>query len=304
MKKFCIRRNKDAGLAFENSLLDAGYEYVKHYLKADFLLLDCEGRGEKRENVKEFLNDRCVFVYPHTPLTAWLWDGVYEPLPVDCNFVYSRGALEIMELYGYPNRIEVVGFPRCEILPFRPTTGSRLLFVPARPRKDGGKHSTMDDQVLKFILDHSDCFESITICTIKNYAFPDLEKNLRVNVVRTDPKATLTPTQDMVERIDEADLVIAVHTTGSLAVARGKPTIFYGQHEPPDTVTGLVPKNYEKYRHLLQYPLTIEDMNIHDILDVRRQSNQWVEKWKDRFIGFPFDPERFLKIIKECLRIE
>lgn len=299
--KFSIRRNKDAGLAFEKALLDAGYECTKNAMEADFLFLDCEGRGWRRERIAEFMSSRPVFIYPHTPLTAWLWDRVYKPLPVQMNFVFSRGAREAMQLYGYPYPIDVVGFSRCEILPFQPATGTRLLFVPARPRNDGGKHAKMDEAVLQFILDNAGHFESITVCTIKDHAFPDLEDNPNVNVVRTDPKSTPTPTQDMVERIDAADLVIAVHTTGALAVARGKPTIFYGQHEPPDTTTGAMPANYEKYRHLLEFPITIEEMSIGDVLALRRQPDPRVEKWKGLNIGSPFDAEKFIRVVERCL---
>jgi len=302
VKKFSVKRNKDASLVFENALLDAGYEYTKKVNEADFFLIDCEGRDVKRDKLLERLNGRPVFIYPHTPLTSWLWDGVYEPIPVARNFVFSSAAEDVMEAYGYPYPVEVVGFTRCEILPYQPTSGTRLLFVPARPRKDGGKHAELDLSVLHFILSNQKHFESITICTIRDYAFPDLKDTSRIKVIRTDPKAVPSPTQDMVDRIDNADIVIGVHTTGALAVARGKPTIFYGQQFPPDTVTGCTPAHYDTYGDLLRFPVTIEEMTIKDVLDVRKFDCPRVEEWKQMNIGSPFSADKFIRTIKGCLK--
>lgn len=299
--KFSIRRNKDSSLAFERALLEAGHQPVARPEEADFLLFDSENVGRRRDELSVLLARRPGFIYPHTPQTCWIWDGVYQPLPVACNFVYAEGPKAAMELYGYPCRVEVVGFPRCEILPFRPARGTKLLYIPARPRKDGGRHEALDRNVLEFILKHRERFESVTVC-ITQPQFPELEDGHRgIRVIRTDPKGTPTPAQDMVRRIDQADVIISTNTPGVLSVARGKPTIFYGEHEIPDTITGAKPKSYEKYRHLLQFPLTLEDMTIEEVLFTRLQLDERVEKWRTLNVGEPFNARKFIRMIEGCL---
>jgi len=303
--KFSIRRNKDSSRAFELSLSGAGYDYTKHPEKADFIFYDSENVGRRWNELKELLQKRKGFIYPHTPLTCWIWDGVYNPLPVACNFVYAPAPKEAMQTYGYPYHIEVIGFPRCEIKGFIPTQGRKLLFVPARPRSDKGRQEKKDRMAWSFILDNLGKFEEILVCRMAGQFqdIPDRNQG-KLKIITTNPKHAINPTGDMVDRIDWSDLVISTTTVAALGVARGKPTVFYGETSLPETMSGLAPKHYDTYRHLLQFPLTLENMKIDEVLDVRNAPNKKVEYWKERNIGNPFDEKRFLQIVESCLSDE
>jgi len=202
-----------------------------------------------------------------------------------------------MQRYGYPYRVETVGFPRCEIKPFQPRAGRKLLFVPGRPRRDGGRQAAFDWSALDFILDHKKCFESITICHTGQYDGMNIEG---VEFLRDDLKQLKSPTRNMLERVDNADLVISSHTVAVLGVARGVPTIFYGESAvTPQTTTGAEPKHYDKYAELLQFPLILEGMTIDEVLAVREVQNPFVENWKAENIGGNFQADTFIKVVKE-----
>jgi len=297
-KKFAVSQNKDAANTFVYALRVAGYEYTKRLKDADFLLFDHESRGRRRVTKEKFLEKHKGFIYPHTPLTYWLWDGVYNPLPVACNFVSAPGAKLSMESYGYPYPIEVVGFPRCEVLPFQKTDGKRLLFVPARPRKDKGRQEILDNQALSFVREYASYFESVTICRLDGQ-FPNLKDgDFGMRVITTNPRQSKNPAQEMIERIDKSSLVISTTTPAALAVARGKPTVFYGETSIPETITGLPPKSYKLYKDIHRFPVTLESMSIVDVLGQCKYTNPSVEKWKEDNIGKNFDKERFLNVIK------
>jgi len=300
MRKFWIAENKDSAKVYVQTLVDAGYERVERLPEADFFLFDSEGVQWRRDMKELALKLMPGFIYPHSPLTCYLWDGPYDPLPVACNFVYGAGAKECMALYGYSSRVEVVGFPRCDILPFTPTPGRRLLFVPARPRRDKGKQEALDRAAWNFILSNQAEFDEILVCRIEGQLdeFED-GKNGNIRFVTTDPHATNKPTQDMIARIDSVDLVISVTTPAALAVARGKPTVMYGQGEILETLTGRPAKNYASYKHVYDYPLTLEKMTLEQVKGVCEKSNDDVEKWRKNFIGDPFDKELFLSVIRE-----
>ena len=301
MKKFYIFRNKDSGEAYVQALNSAGYAETDDAFQADFFLMDHEQVAGRREKRKRLLERGPGFIYPHTPLTPWLWDGIYQPMPMACNFQSGLGAVELMKAYGYPNRVEAVGFPRCEVLSFRPTTGVRLIFIPARPRKDKGRQAALDLQAFHWICDHRDAFESVTICHMPGQ-FDNYPPNFKdINFVETGPHKSATPAADMATRIDQADLVIAVTTPAALAVARGVPTVMYGQRYAPETITGQRVASWEKYRHIYAYPLDLECMNLEDVQEACRVQNSAVELWKEQIIGGNFNARAFLSVIAEYI---
>jgi len=302
MKRFFVFENKDSARAYVLALESAGYVRVDKLDQADFILYDIENHFRRREMKEDFIINRGpAFVYPHTPLTCYIWDGIYEPLPVACNFVAGEGQRAVMKAYGYPNRVEACGFPRCDVLPFRPAKALDLLFVPARPRRDKGRQAKLDEGVLKFVLDYNDVWNSVTICRLAGQ-FPNLhDGDLGWKVITTNPKATANPAGDMIERIDQAGLMISVTTPAALGVARGCPTVMYGQDEPLETITGRRAKNFESYRDLYAYPLSLEGMTIDEVLGFAVSGSGAVEHWKAAHIGSNFDRERFLGIVREYL---
>ena len=308
--RFHALRNRDAATAYIDALLSVGHVLANGFADADFLLYDYErGSGGKRDEMQKFLAEKPGFVYPHTPLSWFIWDGAYSPLPVRCNFVAGEAAVRGMKIYGYPYRVEACGFPRCKVEEFQPTKGSRVLFVPARTRRDGGyaseEYKAKTPQAFRFLLDHAKEFEKVTVCYahsfgavgISDWVGEAMKKGFEL--IFTDPYKDKDPMHSMIERIGAADLVISCETVGCVSVAMGKPTVFYNSKAIPETLAGRAkhPEAYKDYA----FPLTVEEMKIGDILAVRNEKNEAVENWKRLNIGGNFEAEKFVGIVEELL---
>lgn len=302
MKRFSAILNKDAGAAYVQALQAAGHEFMTNDKEADFMLIDCEHAGGPMKRIANFLKTRPVFVYPHSPLAYFIWDGHYTILPVQCNFVIGEAAVRSMKAYGYPNRVEACGWTRCEIREFQSTRGTRLLFVPARTRGDGqytnSSYAENTPKALRFILDNLKSFEHVTICYVNDFVNEADYEGSGIEFIKTTPNRSASPTADMLKHIEAADIVISCETVACLAVARGIPTVIYNAKAVP--ATGYVPAaKYELYRQYYQFPLVLEDMTIKDVLNVRYVPCSRVEKWKEWNIGGPFDAEKFISIVRE-----
>jgi hypothetical protein len=309
MASFFMFENKDAGLAYERALTHAGHEKYHRWtsmMRAGFGLIDHEHAGNRVRLLRAFLNSgRPIFVYPHTPLAFFLWDGGVENLPVSCNFVAGEAARQSMRAYGYKSRIEMVGFSRCEVKPFTPTSGTRLLFVPARLRGGSGGYATKEytestPRAFQFVLDNLNYFEQVTVCYTRDFVDPADHSTTGIRFIHTTPNAGPSPTADMLKYIDEADIVISCETVGCLAVARGKPTIFYNTKSTP-ALSGRYIQNYERYRQWYQFPLDLLDLTVNDVLGFRKAADPRIEEWKRGAIGGNFDEDKFLSVVREYI---
>ena len=303
-KTFAVAHNKDAADTYVESLKSAGYEEVMG--DADFYLLDRGMFGRRLEKRLALFSQKPGFIYPHSPTAYFLWDGPEKPLPAKCTFVAAEGAKRAMQIYGYPYRVEVCGFSRCEVREFKPTAGRNLLFVPARPRIDGGRQKAKDLWAFKFILDHRDSFENITVCYTRGlgeigfFAYESLYRDMGIEFILTVPK-TGKPTAEMIARIRNIDLVISCTSVAAFAVALGVPTVFYGESDILTSGNGAVAQHYPLYRDIYEFPLALERMNIEDVLAVGQAQNSLVERWKQLNIGSNFDSHKFLRIVSEYL---
>ena len=301
-KTFSVARNKDAADTYIDALKLAGYEEMRG--DVDFYLLDRGMYGYRFEKRFQLLIQKPGFIYPHSPTAYFLWDGPEKPLPAACTFVASDGAKKAMEIYSYPYRVEACGFSRCEVKEFKQTQGRNLLFVPARPRVDGGQQRTKDLSAFKFILNHRNSFENITICFTHSLeeigfsAYESLYRDMGIEFILTNPKIG-KPTPEMIERIKHFDLVISCTSVSAFAVALGIPTVFYGESDILTSGNGTVAQHYSLYRDIYEFPLTLEKMSIAEVLAVRDEKNLLVERWKRLNIGENFDAQKFLSIVAE-----
>lgn len=321
-KSFYMRDNKSAGLPFANALIHAGYERIEndtpesglpHDLpgmrKADFFLLDHDWSYRKSTQWDASIKERPTFIYPHTPYSWFLWDGILPTQRVCCNFVVSEGAKEAMRLYGYKRPVEVIGFSNCEIQPFKPMDGTKLLFAPAHPVHDGKfprpEGLQRVQRATHHIIKHLDYFESVTVrwhgktlrdCGLEEFA------GKPVNLENVDVYGMPTIREHALAAIARADLVVSESTFGYMAVASGKPTIFYGYDDRkiPDSREGLA-KSYNRYKHIFHFPLSFEEMDIADILYIRKAPHPHIENWKLENIGKQFEAEKFVSILESYL---
>lgn len=306
MKKFFVIRNKDAADEFVAALECAYFQEARKMEDADFMLIDCEHDVQSENHISNFAKNKPVFIYPHTPYSYFIWDGIYEPAPVACNFVVGDGAVMGMKAYGYPYRVEKIGWTGCKIYEFSPTSGSRLVFAP--PHLLGnGKYPRPElvglvTNTAEFIRRNANLFESITVsCAPQSIVSSGLSSLVdeRVEWDYFDPYKARYPRTHARSLIRDADLVISSGTFGYLSVATGTPTIMLGYR---DNVVGTMngpAKHYDLYKSHFAFPLTIEKMLIEEVRAVRGNRNEAVEEWKRLNIGKPFDSQRFLEVVNE-----
>jgi len=295
-----MARNLDHDDMMYDALIKAGC-VESAFLRAEFVLHDAVHEGYAMRG-----DSRPSFVYPHTPQSWFLWDGLLVPNKVSCNFVAGEGAIRGMRAYGYPHRIEAVGFTRCEVKPFRPTPGQKLLIVPAHRSRDN-TYSEPDYvnramKTIRYFLGHRGRFELITICWDEP-VFTQLARKYagdkRIKAIPTNPHRDRSPLVSMMERIDNHDLVVSCGTVGCVSVAMGKPTVFFGEEGVPHTPPGRAARNFRLYSDIIRHPLTAENMSLDEMINVCKAPDPRAEKWKRDIIGGNFDAEKFISVIKE-----
>jgi len=312
MKKFYCRENKDAARVFIQTLAGAGYQQVNSPDAADFLLMDHDYERESYARWRPYFTPaarrkRPVFIYPHVPYSYFLWDAIVKPTGAACNFVVAEGGKEAMRLYGYPYRVEVVGFAGMDVQPFTPTNGTKLLFAPAHPihnrqypKPEGLAHAR---RAAEWIVQNLDAFERVTVRYSHTLEESGLEafKGMtgRVQFEPVDIYRTPDIRRDALRAIADADIIVSQSTFGYLSIAAGKPTVFYGYKDmTPHSREGYV-KQYEKYRHIFYYPLVLEDMSVDELLAARLTPDEHVENWKRLNVGENFNAAKFLNVIRE-----
>lgn len=299
-------RNKDAANPYVDALLSAGYTEIKALRFAHFLLYDVERPGKRYEDIRRFLNDYPGFIYPHTPYSSYFaWDGIYQPLPVQCNFVVGLGAERALRAIDYPYRVEIVGFGRCKVLPFQPNSGKRvLLFVP-RPQQNGmyTARELYDGlaRVNDWLIENRREFERVTVAhTVDHWKQLGLKLCGDFEYVSNNPRKDPSPSQWCIDLIDNHDLVFGIATVAYLALARGKPTIMWGNDLHPRTLGGIA-AHPELYMDYFRYPLDFDKMGMDEILATTQVESDAVKHWKVDNIWKNFNRKKFLNVVAEYL---
>jgi len=290
MTTFYAWENKDKADTYTKTLLEAGYTLQEDY-GADFLLVDYE-RGGAVHELKKY--KKPIFIYPHSAISDILWDGMYEPIKVTCNFVIGEGQRRVMEKYGYQYKTLVCGWPYGNVLNFLGSSGQRLLFAPIHPNASGKRLTDIDKKSIKEamvnILDNRKLFKSIKVRyggELEDNGIKEFEKSgvifEKSNLRFASAKASIL----------ESDVVVSFGTFGYLSVSMGKPTIFYGQTVVPHNIRTSV-KSFDKYKDYRCFPVDLSQKPIKTLVNSVRKRNEQVEEWKKLFIGNNFDKRSFL----------
>lgn len=301
-KKFFAVKRLDTASSFVNALLHAGYVEVPNAKQADFVLYDKESSSLARQaKMESQIVDKPVFIYPHTPYSFWFWDGIVKPRRCTCNFVVGDAAAKSMQTYGYPYRVEAVGFPRCEVKPFTPTTGKHLIYSSSRLQGKGGKmygaERNASIQVMRWLVQNKKFFDTVTIC----YQF-SIQKNGMNSfqedgfIYRSSGEQVEMGAANTLRQLQGADIVISCNTFAYISIAQGHPTVMYPIHK---TVNRLA--HFDLYRQWYDFPLDLYSMDGADVLALRDKPNEQVEEWKRMNIGTSFDAEKFISIVKEFI---
>lgn len=256
--------------------------------KDDVLLADID-IFEARRVIDKFNGE--VVLYPHGAAPNLTWDGAYESHPkVGLNLVTSEGHKEVMQRYGYPVPIEVIGWYLCEIEPWKPVRGKRVLYCPIHPI-GGGLFSYEEDT-----LENARVFKELLgmdleLCVRYRHA-------LIMNGLHKEEGVRYYSTQ-WYDDLENYDMVVANGTIAYVAIAMGIPTVMHKQEtctrQPGDAVNNkVVASSVDKYWDYLKYPYGSED------LEASMQLAAEVEpvEWKNRFIGEQMDGDWFRGYIR------
>lgn len=244
-----------------------------------------------------------IFMYPHAARPQIIWDGIWEVWPhTTCNFVPGPGHKEVMERYGYPLPIEVVGWSYCPILPFAPVEKPKtVLFGPIHPSVSGwmcDEDKDANQRAFKKLFAYCRTTKAqLTVRHIRKLENNGLERVAGVTYIQGRPDLTI-------KEIDAADVVIGHQTFAYLAIARGKPTLMMREDLPPHTVSHgqtVWAKSWEKYADIMMYPLDILAGDTAELIQVACKEIKSVTAWRERFIHAPFDPKYFVERLESYL---
>ena len=191
-----------------------------------------------------------------------------------------------------PDAHHVIGWSYCELAPVPPRRSAaprRLRADPSRPAPTTTRWPT-------------------TTATANADAYTELLKGPWRLTVRAPRDARAErpvagrrrelrprPARQLAVEIDAADAVVAADGTfPSLAIARGVPTVIYGQPEPPHVrPAGRAAAPAPAHRPLrwtyIRYPFDVEDGPLDEVLHAAARSEAPIADWKRRFVGAPLD---------------
>jgi len=237
--------------------------------------------GLPRQQVTFFHENHAkIIIYPHSVLPPWWYDGLIDIQPyVTRVFVIAEAQKEAMKIINSDVRVEVCGWCWCQQKEFRPVSNVRnVLFAPIHPagnrlRPEAYEVNQAIQQELLNLNYHVTC----------RY-IGSLETQ---GIERVDSWDWVEGHADGSHKeIDAADVVIGEGTLLSIAVARGKPVVGVNQHLPPraNKMSDVYcPHNWDKYGHLLEYPINYTEGTLEELINFASQYEQ--SGWRKRLVG-------------------
>ena len=298
-------QNKES--AFRSALLSRGWHETQytHSQFVTFGLFD----GDWREAMIDQMRGKPWFLYPHAARPMVQYDGCVEPRR-DCRamFVSAPAGVYLMQKIGYPCEVVEVGWSLCPIRPFQRKEEARnICFAPIHPNGNGYLNDVdkrLNLESYRRIVKYAEAHEATV--TVR-YCRDINDNGLGEAIAERHPNVIWkqAATDGSTDDITKADLVVAHQTFAYMSVALGTPTVMMGEDVPPRS------GNHEKgfcyvthwddYRDYMIYPLDILDEDVEETIAMAIESDEPIKEWRDRFIGQPFDGDRFVTAIEERL---
>lgn len=300
--RFVLHDHQGKGARLGRELRAAGWKEVPGGA-ADLLLIDHDVPGFHRQVIEAHrANGAKVVLYPHGAMPIVSWDGIFEPSGlVDLTLTPADGQAVVLHRYGYPGPVAVAGWSYCDLRPFQPVRREgpvKVLFAPFHPTNEG-LHAPAKDA-------NARAFEALLqvpgLTLVVRHGDRQLEHSGLWEVPGVIYHAMDRELGGALEDIARADLVVASGTPGYLAVALGKPTVFFGQEVHPwDTVNGEVKyaQHWEAYRDLVRFPFALDDGPAGEVLAEAGRTDAGVRGWRETFIGEPLDGTRFVRLMEQ-----
>ncbi len=286
-----------------HALHDAGHQIVSGG-PADLLLIDLD---PPRYGYRELIDlhkgmGAKVLVYPHGGGASTAYDGLIEPYePVDGQLVMGWGAVEQLRRLGYRRPAHTIGWSYCPQLPFRPRADvRRIVFAPVHPGGDGSLLAYRREQ-------NASIFAQLVAgpwdVVVRHIGTVEQNGIWEASGVRfVQGKMDLSHAE-----IDAADAVVAGDGTyPAMAVARGVPTVIYGQFSPTSFGAEGEPaaplRSLHLYEDLARYPMDAADGPLDEVLHAAARDDRAIADWRRRWIGEPFHGSTVATVIERLVR--
>jgi len=297
--RITLHNHQDKGRALARAISSQGHNVVP--TNPDLLLIDHDGPEYYRSiiNHVEPLGVP-VWLYSHGAMSCMAWDGWWESHPHTGGYLaVGEGNKEIMTRYGYDREVRVIGWYWCGQMPQTQTTPHRVLFAPIHPLGNGFMRPEAREANRRA---YAELLEQNIMLTVRHIGSLGANGLWPVPGVRYEQGR---PDNSIVS-IDKADVVVSWGTFAFLAIARGRPTVMYGQDVVPGDGHNADDMRYvqswSKYRDILRYPLELFDSGpTADILKAAAAGQIDITDWRARFIGEQLNPEKLCKILEEVV---
>lgn len=302
--RFAVKDHLGESQPLISALIDAG-----HTLSADgptdlFLVdLDCDLFGYRE--LIDFYRDcgAVVLQYPHgAPASTLQYDNLYAPYDkVGGQLTNGQGEIDFLRSLGIQRPARAMGWQLSPQFEQRLSmTPRRVVFAPTHVNADGGLDRERMEANHKIFGDLLGGGWELVVRYIGDLERCGLWEDKRVfRYVQGERDMTTV-------EIDVADCVVAgAGTFPCLAIARGVPTIMYGQFAasryglPDEEIRPL--RSLEKYRDIVRYPADAEDRSVNDLIVDANSDLELVSQvrdWRSRWIGKPFDPAAFVSMVE------
>lgn len=274
---------------FLSMLAQAGHTETPDLHEADVLFAhtDAPWQGNDPEVIETFGGlGKPVVLYPHSGPPSVEYDGLQPVSPhVRAKLVFAPGHTEVLKRYEYPVRTYEIGWYYCPLLRFAPVKKvERVLFAPMHPWMDEKTildvHQMLNQAVFRALKEDRPEGSEVYVRYFGGEDLNGLEqaegfKYRKIEKLGNDHGD-----------IDEADLVVSCGTLAYLAIARGKPTIMFGQESAG--VSDMGDKrvdHWEAYGDYMRYPVDLHDWPLPMLVQKACEGGQWLEEWKRLFIG-------------------
>lgn len=291
--------------AFVEALRSHGYFQTPVTTGIAFILADADvlGRVTRFERIHNINRSVKFFVYPHAARPDLAHDGFGGNPFTTATFVVSKEHAEVLRIIGHKEPLHVVGWSLCPIQPFIPHSSyENVLFAPIHPR-----NSMIDKRANQAVMDRLVTLAKadrikLTVRFISSLPETGITRVDHPNIIYT------AGTRDNGhEQIDAADVVVSHQTFAWIAVARGVPTVMMAEdmvcHWEVRPGKLIVAKTWDRYKHMLMYPLDI--LQVDDtvaLLEHAISTDEDIHDWKRRMIGDAFDHDKFIEIVESYLK--
>lgn len=293
--RFALFAYENKGAYLRQRLEARGHTVSERIEETDLLILDCDWWwAAPRPAMIDVAEKHGVKValYPHGgQSTTFVYDGLTKPdRRVALRLEHGPGSIEIARLFGGDTLNQhAAGWLFSPTAPFSPLDDpGRILFAPMHPniealnkRQNGHDPGPRINQRI-----YRELLETGREFTVSLVGPPDR------NGIWAHPRATLVQNNTMAlsesfQLLETVDSVIATGTLAALAVARGKPTVMFAQHDLTDYVDGRYQEaeHADLYRGIVRYPINCDDGHVSDLLARACAGDTRAAEWREAFVG-------------------